>query len=169
MATSCSRWDSRRRPQPFQDHGSRPDGTNMFIRYGAHSEGNSFHPREMDTTGGLLQVRLPGVRPDAAVGQCMRAGHWSVDAANFSEQDTRPRAVKATSGQSYPTEKALEFQRGLSRQGPHHHAPIRCGTATACCLVCAPARSTSAPPVLRPTSSRPAPTSARPSEGAGRR
>ena len=47
-----SRWDHVGGRNHFKIFTVRPDGTNMFIRYGAHSEGNSFlHPREMDTTG----------------------------------------------------------------------------------------------------------------------
>jgi hypothetical protein len=60
-----SRWDHVGGRNHFKIFRAKPDGTDMFVLYGAHSEGNSFlHPRDMDPQGkykGCL------VRPDAAV------------------------------------------------------------------------------------------------------
>ncbi len=112
-----SRWDHVGGRNHFKIFTVRPDGTNMFIRYGAHSEGNSFlHPREMDTTGAFKGYLASDLMPLSGTHE--GGALVFVDAANFSEQDTPATSkVKATSGQSYPTEKALEFQRGLSRWG----------------------------------------------------
>ena len=47
-----SRWDHVGGRNHFKVFRAKPDGTDMFVLYGAHSEGNSFlHPRDMDPTG----------------------------------------------------------------------------------------------------------------------
>ncbi len=112
-----SRWDHVGNRNHFKIFTVRPDGTNMFVRYGAHSDGNSFlHPREMDPAGaykGFLSSDLMPLSRTHEGGALV-----FVDAANFSEQYTPANAaVKAASGQSYPTEQALNFERGVSRYG----------------------------------------------------
>lgn len=112
-----SRWDHVGGRNHFKIFTVRPDGTNMFVRYGAHSEGNSFlHPREMDTSGAYKGFLASDLMP---LSRTHEGGALVfVDAANFSEQDTPANAsVKAKSGQTYPTEQVLNFDRGVSRYG----------------------------------------------------
>ena len=47
-----SRWDHVGGRNHFKVFRAKPDGTDMFVLYGAHSQGNSFlHPRDMDPKG----------------------------------------------------------------------------------------------------------------------
>jgi hypothetical protein len=47
-----SRWDHVGGRNHFKVFRTKPDGTDMFVLYGAHSEGNSFlHPKDMDPKG----------------------------------------------------------------------------------------------------------------------
>ena len=47
-----SRWDHVGGRNHFKVFTAKPDGTNLFVLYGAHSDGNSFlHPRDMDPAG----------------------------------------------------------------------------------------------------------------------
>ncbi len=44
-----SRWEHVADRNRFSIFTVKPDGTNMFVLYGAHADGNSFlHPRDMD-------------------------------------------------------------------------------------------------------------------------
>ena len=85
----------------------------------------------MDTTGAFKGYLASDLMPLSGTHE---GGRWSLWTPPTSPSRTPATSkVKATSGQSYPTEKALEFQRGLSRWGASPR-PIRCGTAaTACC------------------------------------
>ncbi|MCE4552918.1 hypothetical protein [Pelomonas cellulosilytica] len=112
-----SRWDHVGGRNHFKIFTVRPDGTNMFVRYGAHSDGNSFlHPREMDPAGSYKGVLASDLMP---LSRTHEGGALVfVDAANFSEQYMPANAsVKAKSGQTYPTEQVLNFDRGVSRYG----------------------------------------------------
>jgi hypothetical protein len=114
-----SRWDHVGGRNHFKIFRVKPDGTDMFVLYGAHSEGNSFlHPRDMDPNGqykGQVSsdlMPLSGTREGGAL--------VFVDVSNYSEQDTpvNPQ-VPAQGGQAQPTEadRQLNFGRGLSRYG----------------------------------------------------
>jgi len=47
-----SRWDHVGGRNRFTVFTTKPDGTNLFVLYGAHNDGNSFlHPRDMDPNG----------------------------------------------------------------------------------------------------------------------
>ncbi len=47
-----SRWEHVGPRNRFAIFRVKPDGTDMFVLYGAHSPGNSFlHPRDMDPKG----------------------------------------------------------------------------------------------------------------------
>ncbi|MES2960408.1 MAG: hypothetical protein V4792_19630 [Pseudomonadota bacterium] len=115
-----ARWEHVGPRNRFAIFRSKPDGTDMFVLYGAHSPGNSFlHPREMDPAGAFngklvsSLMSLSGTREGGAL--------MMVDAANYSEQNTPAnRAVAlsaATGGQSQMTDKALNQGRGLSLFG----------------------------------------------------
>ena len=65
----------------------KPDGTDMFVLYGAHSPGNSFlHPRDMDPSGkykGFVASSLMSLSGTQEGGALM-----FIDAANYSENNT---------------------------------------------------------------------------------
>ena len=67
-----SRWDHVGGRNHFKVFTVNPDGTDMFVLYGSHSDGNSFlHPRDMDPSGkyaGFLTLR-----PDAAAAHARKA------------------------------------------------------------------------------------------------
>ncbi|MBI5926370.1 MAG: hypothetical protein HY836_12340 [Aquabacterium sp.] len=113
-----SRWDHVGGRNHFKIFRIKPDGTDLFVLYGAHSDGNSFlHPREMDPNSAKYKgfvasdvMPLSGTREGGAL--------MFVDVTNFSEQHTPVNSdVTATSGQSQPTAEPLNFGRGLSNYG----------------------------------------------------
>jgi Hydrazine synthase alpha subunit middle domain len=112
-----SRWEHVGPRNRFAIFRTKPDGTDMFVLYGAHSPGNSFlHPREMDTRGafaGKLVSSLMSLSGTREGGSLMM-----IDAANYSEQNTPAnRAVALSGGQSQMTDRALNDGRGLSLFG----------------------------------------------------
>jgi hypothetical protein len=112
-----SRWEHVGPRNRFAIFKSKPDGTDMFVLYGAHSPGNSFlHPREMDPNGRYAGqvasslMSLSGTREGGAL--------MLIDVENFSENGTRANArVTALSGQSHLTDRAIPMDRGLSLVG----------------------------------------------------
>jgi hypothetical protein len=112
-----SRWDHVGGRNHFKIFRVKPDGTDMFVLYGAHSEGNSFlHPREMDPKGkykGFVAsdlMPLSGTREGGAL--------VFVDVANYSEQSAPvDPQLPPTGGQSQPTAQELNNERGLSMYG----------------------------------------------------
>jgi Hydrazine synthase alpha subunit middle domain len=112
-----SRWDHVGGRNHFKIFRVKPDGTDLFVLYGAHSEGNSFlHPREMDPSGrykGFVSsdlMPLSGTREGGAL--------VFVDVTNYSEQNTPVSpALPPEGGQSQPTAQALNHERGLSMYG----------------------------------------------------
>ncbi|HEU4459178.1 MAG TPA: hypothetical protein VFR90_08665 [Methylibium sp.] len=112
-----SRWEHVGERNRFAIFTVKPDGTNMFVKYGAHSPGNSFlHPREMDPAGadkGFVLSSLMSLSGTREGGSLMK-----IDAANYSEQNTpASRSVPAQGGQKSITPQALNDGRGLSRFG----------------------------------------------------
>ncbi|MGZ3239034.1 MAG: hypothetical protein ACXWJK_01430, partial [Burkholderiaceae bacterium] len=112
-----SRWDHVGGRNHFKVFRARPDGTDLFVLYGAHSSGNSFlHPRDMDPHGrysGFLTSDLMPLSRTHEGGALIM-----IDAANYSEENTPANAgVPATGGQKQMTSTALNFDRGLSRYG----------------------------------------------------
>jgi len=112
-----SRWDHVGGRNRFTVFRAKPDGTDMFVLYGAHNGGNSFlHPRDMDPSGpykGFVSSDLmPLDRTDEGGALVF------VDAANYSEQNTPANAtVPAQGGQTQPTAQALNYGGGLSQYG----------------------------------------------------
>ncbi|HTT09586.1 MAG TPA: hypothetical protein VMG60_01755 [Burkholderiaceae bacterium] len=112
-----SRWDHVGGRNHFKVFRVKPDGTDMFVLYGAHSPGNSFlHPRDMDPSGqyaGFLSsdlMPLSGTHEGGAL--------VFIDAANYSEENTPATAgVSPTGGQVQATGQPLNFDRGISRYG----------------------------------------------------
>jgi len=112
-----SRWDHVGGRNHFKIFRVKPDGTDLFVLYGAHSEGNSFlHPRDMDPNGrykGQVASDLMPLSRTHEGGALM-----FVDVANYSEQNT-PAAtgVNPTGGQVQATGQELKLDRGISRYG----------------------------------------------------
>ncbi|MFO1339681.1 MAG: hypothetical protein U1F53_15895 [Burkholderiaceae bacterium] len=112
-----SRWDHVGGRNHFKIFRMKPDGTDMFVIYGAHSEGNSFlHPRDMDPSGKYAGFISSDLMPLSRTHE--GGGLVFVDAANYSEQNTPANpSVPAEGGQSYPTDQVLNIGTGLSRYG----------------------------------------------------
>jgi mono/diheme cytochrome c family protein len=112
-----SRWEHVADRNRFAIFRSKPDGTDMFVLYGAQSRGNSYlHPRDMDPRGKypgqLVSTLMPlsGTKEGGSL--------QMIDAANYSEDNTPARSgVLASGGQTSATERVLSDGRGLSLFG----------------------------------------------------
>ncbi|MEP6873645.1 MAG: hypothetical protein ABI887_04725, partial [Burkholderiales bacterium] len=112
-----SHWDHVGGRNHFKVFRAKPDGTDLFVLYGAHSEGNSFlHPRDMDPKGKYAGFLASDLMP---LSRTHEGGALVfIDAANYSEQNTPANSgVPATGGQSYPTAQVLNFGGGVSQYG----------------------------------------------------
>jgi hypothetical protein len=114
-----ARWEHVAGRNRFSIFRARPDGTDLFVLYGAHSPGNSFlHPRDMDPAGaykGQLITSLMSLSGTQEGGALMR-----VDAFNYAEQNTPANStVPVDGGQRALTQQELAMDRGLS---PFGHA-----------------------------------------------
>jgi hypothetical protein len=112
-----SRWEHVADRNRFAIFRSKPDGTDMFVLYGAQSRGNSYlHPRDMDPRG-----RFPGQLVSTLMplsGTKEGGSLQMIDAANYSEDNTPARnGVPASGGQASATERVLSDGRGLSLFG----------------------------------------------------
>jgi hypothetical protein len=112
-----SRWEHLGDRNRFAIFRVKPDGTDMFVLYGALSPGNSFlHPRDMDPAGAYQGKVMSTLMP---LSRTQEGGALMViDAANYSEQNTPATpSVSATGGQVQATDKRLNDGRGLSLAG----------------------------------------------------
>jgi Hydrazine synthase alpha subunit middle domain len=112
-----SRWEHVGPRNRFAIFTAKPNGTNMFVFYGAQSPGNSFlHPREMDPKGayaGKLVSSLMSLSGTDEGGKLMM-----IDSANYSEANTPvARGIAAEGGQAEVSGKSLNDGRGLSQFG----------------------------------------------------
>ena len=112
-----SRWEHAADHNRFAIFRAKPDGTDLFVLYGALSPGNSFlHPREMDPRGryaGFLASSLVPLSRSQEGGALM-----FIDAANYSEQNTPANSsVPAQGGQVQASTESLDMERGLSLNG----------------------------------------------------
>jgi hypothetical protein len=112
-----SRWEHVGPRNRFAIFTTKPDGTNMFVFYGAQSPGNSFlHPREMDPAGaykGKVTSSLMSLSGTDEGGALMM-----IDAANYSEQNTPANnTTPREGGQVQVSDKPLNDGRGLSQFG----------------------------------------------------
>ena len=112
-----SRWEHVGPKNRFAIFTVKPDGTNMFVRYGALSPGNSFlHPREMDPNGpykGFVASSLMALSGTHEGGSLM-----FIDADKYSENGVPADAsVSANGGQREVTKNLLNQGRGLSEFG----------------------------------------------------
>lgn len=108
-----ARWDHLGARNHFPIFTADPDGTNIFIRYGAFSPGNSFlHPREMPN-GKIMTTLMPlsGTHEGGAL--------MVVDATNFSENNQPATTGVTGSGQQQVTLNEINFdtRRGLAPFG----------------------------------------------------
>ncbi|MBL8334694.1 MAG: hypothetical protein JNM08_16405 [Rubrivivax sp.] len=112
-----SRWEHVAGRNRFSIFRARPDGTDLFVLYGAHSSGNSFlHPRDMDPQGAFKGQLITSLMPLSGTqegGALVR-----VDALNYSEQNTPAnRTVPTEGGQRSITTQELAQERALSPYG----------------------------------------------------
>ncbi|HEV7914510.1 MAG TPA: hypothetical protein VGP22_12155, partial [Albitalea sp.] len=113
-----SRWDHVAGRNHFKIFRVKPDGTDMFVLYGAHSEGNSFlHPRDMDPAGPYKGFVSSDLMPLSGTDE--GGGLVLVDAANYSEHNTPANSsVNPNGGQTYVMDKEkVRITRGLSELG----------------------------------------------------
>ncbi len=112
-----SRWDHVGDRNRFTVFTTKPDGTGLFVLYGAHNDGNSFlHPRDMDPNGpykGFIASDLMPLDRTQEGGALM-----FIDAYNYSEQNTPANStLPAIGGQAQATAQALNYGPGLSPFG----------------------------------------------------
>lgn len=112
-----SRWDHVGGRNHFKIFRVKPDGTDLFVLYGAHSPGNSFlHPRDMDPAGKYKGFVSSDLMPLSGTNE--GGGLVFVDALNYSEHNTPANAsVPSSGGQTNVTEQPLNIGRGLSQFG----------------------------------------------------
>ena len=107
-----SRWDHVGERNQFSIFTTNPDGTNLFVLYGAHSLGISYlHPREMPD-GRVISTLMPlsSTREGGAL--------MMIDVANYSENtEPAPGVPAGGSGQYQPTEKQINYDEGVSPYG----------------------------------------------------
>jgi hypothetical protein len=108
-----SRWDHVGGRNHFKIFRMKPDGTDLFVLYGSHSEGNSFlHPRDMDPNGQYAGFVASDLMPLSRTQE--GGGLMFIDVANYSEQNT---GIPAEGGQAHATTQAMNLGGGLSRYG----------------------------------------------------
>ena len=112
-----ARWEHVADRNRFAIFRVKPDGTDMFVLYGAQSPGNSFlHPRDMDPNGpykGYLASSLMPLSRTQEGGALM-----FIDAQNYSEQNTPANStIPAQGGQKQVTAQALNSGGGISMAG----------------------------------------------------
>jgi len=112
-----SRWDHVGGRNHFKVFRAKPDGTDMFVLYGAHSPGNSFlHPRDMDPNGKYKGFLTSDLMPLSGTRE--GGGLVMIDAANYSENGVPASAlVPANGGQKQATAVKLNIDKGLSVYG----------------------------------------------------
>ncbi len=115
-----ARWEHVADRNRFAIFRSKPDGTDMFVLYGAQSRGNSYlHPRDMDPRGGYAGSLVSSLMPLSGT---QEGGSLQlIDAARYSEDNTPANSnVPAQGGQRQAvtdSTKLLSDGRGLSLFG----------------------------------------------------
>jgi hypothetical protein len=111
-----SRWDHVGGRNHFKVFRAKPDGTDLFILFGAHSRGNSYlHPRDMDPKGKYAGFIASDLMPLSGTNE--GGGLMFIDAANFSEENTPATPGTTGAGISQATAQELDIGRGLSQYG----------------------------------------------------
>ncbi|HEX4586221.1 MAG TPA: hypothetical protein VH183_15435 [Burkholderiaceae bacterium] len=112
-----SRWDHVGDRNRFTIFTTKPDGTNLFVLYGAHNDANSFlHPRDMDPNGPYKGYVASDAMP---LDRTQEGGALMfINAADYSEQNTPANStIPAQGGQTQPTMQTLNYGAGLSLYG----------------------------------------------------
>jgi hypothetical protein len=112
-----ARWEHLADRNRFAIFRVKPDGTDMFVLYGAQSPGNSFlHPRDMDPNGPYAGFVVSDLMP---LSRSQEGGALMfIDAANYSENNTPANnSIPAIGGQRQATAQALNADRGVSTYG----------------------------------------------------
>jgi hypothetical protein len=112
-----SRWEHVADRNRFTVFTVKPDGTNMFVLYGAHADGTAFlHPRDMDPSGsyaGYISSDLMALDRTHGGGALM-----VIDAQDYSDQNTPiSTSVPTQGGQTQPTAQQLNYGTGPSLYG----------------------------------------------------
>jgi mono/diheme cytochrome c family protein len=112
-----ARWEHVADHNRFAIFRSKPDGTDLFVLYGALSPGNSYlHPRDMDPRGKFAGQVVSSLMPLS--GSQEGGSIQLINAANYSEFNTpASNTVPAQGGQVQATERPLGDGRGLSPYG----------------------------------------------------
>lgn len=112
-----SRWEHVADRNRFAVFRAKPDGTDLFVLYGAHSPGNSYlHPRDMDPRGSFKGHVLSSLMPLSGTQE--GGSLHLIDAANYSEFNTpATTTVPAAGGQVEITDNALSDDRALALGG----------------------------------------------------
>ena len=112
-----ARWEHVADRNRFAIFRSKPDGTDMFVLYGAQSQGNSYlHPRDMDPKGKFAGQLVSSLMPLSGTqeGGSLRL----LDAGRYSEDNTPANSsIPAQGGQKEVTDQTLDAGRGLSALG----------------------------------------------------
>ena len=112
-----SRWDHVGDRNRFTVFTTKPDGTGLFVLYGAHNDVNSFlHPRDMDPSGPYAGYIASDAMP---LDRTQEGGALMfINAADYSEQNTPANnTYPAQGGQTQPTAQALNYGTGISQYG----------------------------------------------------
>jgi hypothetical protein len=112
-----ARWEHVADRNRFTVFNVKPDGTNMFVLYGAHADGTAFlHPRDMDPSGpyaGFISSDLMALDRTHGGGALM-----IIDAANYTDQNTPINpGVPTQGGQVQATAQVLNYGTGPSLYG----------------------------------------------------
>jgi len=112
-----ARWEHVADRNRFTIFTVKPDGTNMFVLYGAHASGNTYlHPRDMDPAGkyaGFIASDVMPLQRTQSGGALM-----FIDAANYSDENVPANStVPAQGGQVQATTQLLNTDAGISLYG----------------------------------------------------
>ncbi|MBA4175562.1 MAG: hypothetical protein C0505_03235 [Leptothrix sp. (in: Bacteria)] len=112
-----SRWEHVADRNRFAVFRAKPDGTDLFVLYGAQSPGNSYlHPRDMDPRGPRKGQVLSSLMPLSGTQE--GGSLHMINAANYSEFNTPANStVPTTGGQVEITNNALTDGRALALAG----------------------------------------------------
>jgi hypothetical protein len=112
-----SRWEHVGDRNRFAIFRSKPDGTDLMVLYGAHSQGNSYlHPRDMDPKGAYPGQVMSSLMPLSRTHE--GGALHMIDVKRYSEDNTpSDSTVPAQGGQREITAQPLNAERGLSLYG----------------------------------------------------
>jgi hypothetical protein len=112
-----SRWEHVGDRNRFAIFRSKPDGTDLMVLFGAHSQGNSYlHPRDMDPRGAYGGQVMSSLMPLSRTHE--GGALHMIDVKHYSEDNTpADNTVPVQGGQREITAQPLNAERGLSLYG----------------------------------------------------